>query len=56
MIEVLDSTSTKEGQGVTVNRLFPVSSRRMNHDPFVLFDHFSVEQGQGFDTHPHRGF
>ena len=56
MIEVLDSTSTKEGQGVIVNRLFPVSSRRMNHDPFVLFDHFSVEQGQGFDTHPHRGF
>lgn len=45
-----------EGQGVTVNRLFPVSSRRMNHDPFVLFDHFAVEQGQGFDTHPHRGF
>ena len=28
----------------------------MNHDPFVLFDHFAVEQGQGFDTHPHRGF
>ncbi|MFP6776659.1 MAG: pirin family protein [PS1 clade bacterium] len=56
MIEILDSTSTMEGQGVTVNRLFPVSSRRMNHDPFVLFDHFVVEQGQGFDTHPHRGF
>jgi hypothetical protein len=56
VIEILDSTSTMEGQGVTVNRLFPVSSRRMNHDPFVLFDHFAVEQGQGFDTHPHRGF
>ena len=45
-----------EGQGVVVNRLFPVTSGRMNHDPFVLFDHFAVEQGQGFDTHPHRGF
>jgi len=56
MLEILDSKKMMEGQGVVVNRLFPVTSGRMNHDPFVLFDHFSVEQGQGFDTHPHRGF
>ena len=56
MFEILDSKKMLEGQGVVVNRLFPVTSGRMNHDPFVLFDHFAVEQGQGFDTHPHRGF
>ena len=56
MLEILDSKKMMEGQGVVVNRLFPVTSGRMNHDPFVLFDHFAVEQGQGFDTHPHRGF
>ncbi len=56
MLEILDSKKMLEGQGVVVNRLFPVTSGRMNHDPFVLFDHFAVEQGQGFDTHPHRGF
>ncbi len=56
MFEILDSKQMMEGQGVVVNRLFPISSARMNHDPFVLFDHFAVEQGQGFDTHPHRGF
>ena len=28
----------------------------MNHDPFVLWDHFFLEQGCGFPTHPHRGF
>ena len=56
MLEILDSKKMMEGQGVVVNRLFPVTGGRMNHDPFVLFDHFAVEQGQGFDTHPHRGF
>ncbi|MDP7553243.1 MAG: pirin family protein [Candidatus Thioglobus sp.] len=56
MLEILDSKKMMEGQGVVVKRLFPVTGGRMNHDPFVLFDHFAVEQGQGFDTHPHRGF
>lgn len=45
-----------EGEGVAVNRLFPISGAHMNHDPFVLFDHFAIEAGQGFPTHPHRGF
>lgn len=56
MIKVLDSTRMMEGQDVEVKRLFPINNKCMNHDPFVLFDHFYVEQGQGFDTHPHRGF
>ncbi|MDG2395657.1 pirin family protein, partial [Candidatus Thioglobus sp.] len=44
-----------EGDGVLVNRLFPVS-KRMNFDPFVLWDHFNIATGQGFPDHPHRGF
>ncbi len=45
-----------EGDGVDVNRLFPVSSKMMNFDPFVLWDNFKIEPGHGFPTHPHRGF
>ena len=45
-----------EGDGVDVNRLFPVSSQRMNFDPFVLWDNFNIGAGHGFPTHPHRGF
>ena len=44
-----------EGVGVSVNRLFPVAGKR-NHDPFVLWDHFSVPAAAGFPDHPHRGF
>lgn len=44
-----------EGDGVLVNRLFPVS-KRMNFDPFVLWDHFNIATGHGFPDHPHRGF
>ena len=29
---------------------------RSNHDPFVLFDHFTLKEGTGFPNHPHRGF
>lgn len=47
---------TMEGAGVRVNRLFPVSGQRMNFDPFVLFDDFRIQPGNGFPTHPHRGF
>jgi len=56
VIEILNAKIMSEGEGVTVNRLFPISGARMNHDPFVLFDHFAIEVGQGFPTHPHRGF
>jgi hypothetical protein len=56
MLEVISAKRMSEGEGVTVSRLFPISGTRMNHDPFVLFDHFEVGVGQGFPTHPHRGF
>jgi len=46
---------TFEGDGVVVNRLFPISER-MNFDPFVLWDHFDITAGHGFPDHPHRGF
>lgn len=45
-----------EGDGVDVNRLFPVSNQRMNYDPFVLWDNFNIGPERGFPTHPHRGF
>jgi len=45
-----------EGDGVDVNRLFPVSSKMMNFDPFVLWDNFNIGPDRGFPTHPHRGF
>jgi len=47
---------TPEGDGVTVQRLFPTGAGRLNRDPFVLFDHFDIQAGCGFPTHPHRGF
>ena len=43
-----------EGDGVTVRRLMPVHGM-LNHDPFVLWDHFDIATG-GFPDHPHRGF
>lgn len=55
-IVIEDARATTEGDGVDVNRLFPVLHGRMNYDPFVLFDHFDLKQGRGFPTHPHRGF
>lgn len=45
-----------EGDGVDVNRLFPVTRDRMNFDPFVLWDNFNIAHDRGFPTHPHRGF
>ena len=45
-----------EGDGVDVNRLFPVRQDRMNYDPFVLWDNFNLDPDRGFPTHPHRGF
>ena len=45
-----------EGDGVDVHRLFPVSSKMMNYDPFVLWDNFNLGPARGFPTHPLRGF
>ena len=55
-IEVQSGQLTVEGDGAEVVRLFPLRSGHMNYDPFVLFDHFFLEAGTGFPTHPHRGF
>ena len=56
MLEVVTAKRMSEGEGVAVKRLFPIFGERMNHDPFVLFDHFEISEGKGFPTHPHRGF
>jgi len=55
VIEKLIGQETPEGDGVVVTRLFP-THQIMNHDPFVLFDHFTLKEGTGFPNHPHRGF
>jgi len=56
MIEIVEARLTGEGDGAEVKRLFPISGQRMNFDPFVLWDHFFIQPGTGFPTHPHRGF
>jgi len=55
VIKKLIGQETPEGDGVVVTRLFP-THQIMNHDPFVLFDHFTLKEGTGFPNHPHRGF
>ena len=55
VINKLIGQETPEGDGVVVTRLFP-THQIMNHDPFVLFDHFTLKEGTGFPNHPHRGF
>ena len=55
VIDKLIGQETPEGDGVVVTRLFP-THQIMNHDPFVLFDHFTLKEGTGFPNHPHRGF
>ena len=55
MITKINANETVEGDGVIVNRLFPIPNR-MNFDPFVLWDHFDIGAGHGFSDHPHRGF
>ncbi len=54
--QICPALTVPEGDGVEVKRLFPVLRQRMNYDPFVLFDHFALEGGGGFPSHPHRGF
>ena len=53
---VSSAVEMQEGEGVMVNRLFPVRREMMNFDPFVLWDHFELTPGSGFPEHPHRGF
>lgn len=53
--EILTAAEMEEGAGVKVRRLFP-TRKRLNLDPFVLWDHFSIGPGAGFPSHPHRGF
>jgi len=52
---VHEAQLTSEGDAVEVKRLFP-GPAKMNFDPFVLWDHFSINPGAGFPDHPHRGF
>jgi redox-sensitive bicupin YhaK (pirin superfamily) len=52
---IREAATTAEGEGAEVNRLMPVAKFR-NFDPFVLWDHFTIEPGGGFPDHPHRGF
>ena len=54
--EIVSALTMHEGDGAEVQRLFPIPAGRMNFDPFVLWDHFKIEPGNGFPTHPHRGF
>ena len=56
MFEIVEARLTSEGDGAEVRRLFPIFNQRMNFDPFVLWDHFFIQPGTGFPTHPHRGF
>ena len=53
---IYPATEMSEGDGVDVNRLFPVPGKMMNFDPFVLWDNFMLGPERGFPTHPHRGF
>lgn len=55
-IAVFTTVGMQEGADAFVNRLFPVNAKRMNWDPFVLWDHFELDGGEGFPPHPHRGF
>ncbi len=55
-LHIQSAMHTMEGDGAEVQRLFPLRSGPMNFDPFVLFDHFSLQPNTGFPTHPHRGF
>ncbi len=55
MIIKRKAMETHEGEGVIVKRLMPIPQFR-NYDPFVLWDDFTINPGNGFPDHPHRGF
>ena len=48
--------TVRHGTGVNSNRAFPTDAYRSNLDPFVLFERFYIDPGEGFPMHPHRGF
>jgi len=48
--------TVRHGPGVTANRAFPTDSYPSHLDPFVLFERFDIDPGEGFPMHPHRGF
>ena len=43
-----------EGAGARVRRSIGTPKLK-NFSPFLMLDHFSVEEGSGFPDHPHRG-
>ena len=60
VLNINHCTKTFEGDGIPVNRAFPVPEMR-EFDPFLLFDHFgpiNYEPGgaTGVPAHPHCGF
>lgn len=55
MIDKRHAVEMHEGEGVLVKRLMPLPNFR-NFDPFVLWDDFTINPGNGFPEHPHRGF
>src|SRR5690606_33611508 len=55
IVRTILSVSAIDGQGATVQRVFPTPALR-NFDPFVLLDDFDVRVPAGFPDHPHRGF
>ena len=60
IINIDDCMKTFEGDGIPVNRAFPLPNMR-EADPFLLFDHFgpvNYEPGgaTGVPAHPHCGF
>ena len=46
MITIRHALEVPEGDGVTVRRLMPVHGLR-NADPFVLWDHFTIDNDSG---------
>jgi hypothetical protein len=55
VLQTIDSMAAIDGDGATVQRVFPSPSLR-HLDPFVLLDDFDVREPAGFPMHPHRGF
>ena len=60
IVNIEDCMKTYEGDGIPVNRAFPLPNMR-EVDPFLLFDHFgpvNYEPGgaTGVPAHPHCGF
>lgn len=52
---IIESRASVDGQGATLQRIFPHPDLR-DLDPFVLLDDFDVRAPAGFPEHPHRGF